>query len=307
MATFTTSTLPQGSHSISAQYAGDSNFTTSTSTSLSQDVQATTATAVASSLNPSFVGQSVTFTATVTSSVLGRPTGNVAFFDGTTQLGTGTLNAQAMATFTASALVAGTHSITAKYAGDANFAASTSTALTQTVADFTVAASPLSQTIAAGQSATITFTVTPVNGSTQTVTLACGTLPPKTTCGFVPPSVTLDGTNSKSSTATIQTMANSALPFSPRPFRRLPGSRIELLAGIWVFAFLSFVWLARRMPRGVAFTCVLLCGLALSLASCSSSGSSSGPSGTPPGTYSISIAASSGGTNHSATVSVVVH
>jgi len=51
--------------------------------------QAATATTVTSSLNPSTFGQSVTFTATV-SSAGGTPTGTVTFYDGATTLGTGT-------------------------------------------------------------------------------------------------------------------------------------------------------------------------------------------------------------------------
>jgi Bacterial Ig-like domain (group 3)/FG-GAP-like repeat/FG-GAP repeat len=89
-------------------------------------------TAVTSSLNPSVAGQAVTFTAAVTSSASGTPTGTVTFLDGTTSLGTGTL-ASGSATFQTSSLTAGTHSITASYSGDTNFKASTSTALSQVV------------------------------------------------------------------------------------------------------------------------------------------------------------------------------
>src|SRR5205814_10249302 len=90
------------------------------------------ATTLISSLNPSALGQAVTFTATVTSSATGTPTGTVTFQDGASALGTGTLSG-GTATFTTSGLTAGTHSITAIYGGDANFAGSTSPVLTQTV------------------------------------------------------------------------------------------------------------------------------------------------------------------------------
>ena len=88
-----------------------------------------TTTALSSSKNPSSFGQSVTFTAKVTGF---SPTGTVIFFDGGTQIGTGTL-AAGTATFTTSSLAVGSHSITAKYGGDPNNVASTSAALTQTV------------------------------------------------------------------------------------------------------------------------------------------------------------------------------
>jgi hypothetical protein len=72
----------------------------------------TTFVSVTSSLNPSFAGQSVTFTATVTS-VSGTPTGSVTFTDGTTTLGTATLNASGSASVTATSLPVGTQTITA--------------------------------------------------------------------------------------------------------------------------------------------------------------------------------------------------
>jgi hypothetical protein len=96
-----------------------------------------TRTTLASSLNPSTFGQSVTFTATVTAAVGGAPqlvSGSVAFFDGTALLGTGAVNASGQATFSTSALTSGSHAITAVYT-DSNgfFYKSTSAVLTQTV------------------------------------------------------------------------------------------------------------------------------------------------------------------------------
>ena len=73
-------------------------------------------------------GQPVTLTATVTADPPSTavPTGTVDFFDGATNLGTGTLNA-GTATFTTSKLAPGVHqSIKAVYSGDGtNFAGST--------------------------------------------------------------------------------------------------------------------------------------------------------------------------------------
>ena len=89
-------------------------------------------TVLTSNLNPSSFGQPVTFTATV-SIASGTPTGNVSFFDGGVQLGTGTLAANGMATLTTSALSVGLHSLTASYEGDSQAAESASTAFSQTV------------------------------------------------------------------------------------------------------------------------------------------------------------------------------
>jgi hypothetical protein len=131
-ATFTTSSLSAGNHTIIATYGGDASFTPSTSPALSQAVnQVPTTTALASSVNPSNVGQAVTFTATVSSGA-GTPTGTVTFKDGATVIGTAALAAGAAA-FTTSSLTLGTHTITASYGGSAGFVASASPALTQTV------------------------------------------------------------------------------------------------------------------------------------------------------------------------------
>jgi large repetitive protein len=129
-AMLTTSALPIGFHLIQARYSGDTNFATNTAT-LNQIVgQATTTTALTASPNPSTPGQSVTFTATVKVALgSGTPTGTVTFKDGMTVLGTSPLAAGGTATFTTSSLTPGSHSITAVYNGDTNFAGSTSAPL----------------------------------------------------------------------------------------------------------------------------------------------------------------------------------
>jgi len=131
-ASFTTSTLPAITNSITAAYGGDSNFAGSTSNIVKQVVnKATTTTALTTSLNPSKVGQSVTFTASVTPEFSGTPTGNVSFYDGTTLLKTVTLSGGA-AKYTTKALAHGAHTITATYNGSTSFSGS-SASLMQTV------------------------------------------------------------------------------------------------------------------------------------------------------------------------------
>ena len=132
-ATFTTSTLaPGGTDNVKAKYAGDSTFATSTSAPVAQVVnKAATTTSLTSSPNPSNVGQSVTFTATV-SSTAGTATGNVIFNSGSKRLGTGSLSS-GVAIISTTSLAAGADPVIATYNGSTSFATSTSNTVSQTV------------------------------------------------------------------------------------------------------------------------------------------------------------------------------
>jgi hypothetical protein len=175
-ASLTTSALIVGTHSITASYSGDANFSGSTSSSLSQTVNAvSTATALTSSLDPSVFGQQVTLTATV--SPTSGPTGTVQFFDGVNSLGTAAING-GTASVTTSALAVGTHFITASYSGDGTYSGSTSSSLTQTVYVGTVnTTTTLTSSLnpsAYGQQVMFTATISPSSGATGTVTFMDG-------------------------------------------------------------------------------------------------------------------------------------
>jgi Bacterial Ig-like domain (group 3)/FG-GAP-like repeat len=92
---------------------------------------APTTTTLASSLNPSAYGKSITFTAEV-QSLSSVPVGNVKFFDGSTELGSAMLVA-GTATISTSKVRVGSRSITAVYQGSTRFKSSGSTVLTQVV------------------------------------------------------------------------------------------------------------------------------------------------------------------------------
>jgi len=136
-----------------------------------------TATDLSSSLNPSNFGQAVTFIATVTSAgFTAAPTGSVTFLDGTTNIGTGTLDSSAVAKFTTSTLAVGTHSITANYTGNSNYAASTSNIVSQLVQGAIAQESPSSlnfgnQTVGIA-SASKTVTLTNAGNISMTVVIS---------------------------------------------------------------------------------------------------------------------------------------
>src|SRR5690606_24218294 len=116
---------------IGASYSGDTNYVASND-SLTQTVdQIATTTALVSSANPSSIGGSVTFTATVTAdSGGGAPSGTVtSTVDGTPQAPVG-LDGSGQASISTAALAIGSRSIEAAYSGDTDYIASNDT-LTQ--------------------------------------------------------------------------------------------------------------------------------------------------------------------------------
>jgi len=134
-ASLVVSTLAVGTHSLTAAYSGDLEFSASTSAAVTQTVNlASTSTSLTSTPNPSTVGQAVTLRATVSpvAPATGVPAGSVTFRDGATSLGVVAL-VNGSATLSVTTLAAGTHSLTAVYSGSPTFAASTSAAVTQTV------------------------------------------------------------------------------------------------------------------------------------------------------------------------------
>jgi len=105
---------------------------------------------------------------------------------------------------------AGTHLVKAIYSGDANYGGSTSAAVSLTVAppSITLSATPVS--VVAGATGTSTLTITPMNGFSGTVTLACdgvsipGSANDVPTCSSIPP-VTISGNAPATATLSIQT------------------------------------------------------------------------------------------------------
>jgi hypothetical protein len=166
-ASFNTTTLSKGIHTITAVYSGNGTFSGSTSQSISVNVLGTSSTTIASSVNPSSFGQTVTFTATVTGGSDGEI---VTFKDGSSTLGTGSLSSGSTS-FTTSALAAGSHSITAVYGGDSTNSSATSSPLTQTVSNSPVSINVTSSENPSVFGDTITLTFTFIgSGATPTGT-----------------------------------------------------------------------------------------------------------------------------------------
>jgi sugar lactone lactonase YvrE len=260
--------------------------------------------------------QSVTLTAKVASAATGTPTGSVVFKDGTTTLSTVTLDASATATYSTSTLAVGTHSITASYGGDTNFTGSQSASVSVTVAappspDFTVAAAPAALTLKQGQTGQTTFTLTPTNGFTGTISLTCTGLPAGSTCTFNPASITADGSNKAViSTLSITTTGTNTGTITSSLRRESPSDPIP--AGLFFLPstlLAALLWIQRKKLSSNAIQLLMLLVLAsgaLAIAGCSGGSSPqtppttptqpTTPTPTPTGSYQVSIVAASSGT-----------
>jgi hypothetical protein len=171
---FLESGLASGTNSLTASYGGDGNFQTSTSaaTIVTVNAPAATATALTASVPSSVFGQPVTLTASVTSSG-GTPTGFVTFFLDGAVAGTVPVNGSGLATFTVAPGV-GSHSLTASFAGNSAFAASSSAVVTESVsrASTTIALNASANPVRRGQTVTFTATVSgPAGTGTPTGTI----------------------------------------------------------------------------------------------------------------------------------------
>jgi hypothetical protein len=155
-----------GPRTVTASYAGDAGHLASTSTMLNQTIaQQATTTALSSSLNPSVVGQAVTYTATVTGQNGVTPSGSVTFNVNLNKPAVIAL-VNGTASYTITFKLAGPRTVTASYSGDGNSAASTSLTITQSItpqATSTTLTSSMNPS-AVGQMVTFTATVTGANG-----------------------------------------------------------------------------------------------------------------------------------------------
>jgi parallel beta-helix repeat protein/putative cofactor-binding repeat protein len=129
------STLGAGTYNIVATYSADTNFAASSSTVVVEKViGANSAVTLTASPNPATFGQTVSFRAVVRPTQGNAiPSGNIVFIDGSTTLGSASLDATGSASLSVSTLSIGTHAITASYSGSPNFDASASAVVNEII------------------------------------------------------------------------------------------------------------------------------------------------------------------------------
>jgi hypothetical protein len=207
-------TLGAGAHTIGATYSGDGDFKASSGSTTQNVAPADTATTLTVAPSPAREEQDVTLTATVAAVApgSGTPTGSVTFYDGGTAIGAGALSSGpdgTLATLTISTLAAGSHSLSADYVGDDNYAASGSQDVPLTVIEASAIAPTTTTLTSSGNPSTygqpISFTATVAStGATA------GT--PEGAVQFA-----VDGTNIGDPVAVVDGTATSVTLGSPLP------------------------------------------------------------------------------------------
>jgi subtilase family serine protease len=296
--------LTGGSHTLVLNYPGDISYNASAALTLNLTVNpAATTASVSASPNPVPANQQVSLSVTIGSQSNSKqgPTGTVTFKDGSTSIGTAnvtpagattTVGASGTAVLTTTFATTSTHSLTAVYGGDPNYATSTSSAFSLGVGQTTtttVTGSPTS--ISSGGSVTLTATVAGTGTGASpmgTVQFMNGT----TALGTAQTCTAVTGATPPTCTATLMTtLAFLAPPAGPN---RIPSFRVipwTLPAGfvLLVLLLLGLMRVPRRYRRVYACaSLLLLAGLMAGFAAGCGSGYGGGGGG---GTHYDSITA----------------
>src|SRR6185312_7116670 len=320
--------LAVGSHNIQAQYPGDGSFNTSSATDAITITKAVTSFSTFTIPGSAAAQTPVTFSASVSAQSFGTSlSGTITFLsDGTplTPSGIGTISTTSGAStgtttlsltepFTFSA--SGSHTITATYAGDSNYASATSAgAIIQVGAagtnDFGLSL-PATVPATRGTAATATLTITGQGSYAGTITFtggSCTGLPGESSCSFNPPSVTGSGTTVISVTTTRSHVRGTQQANASHGFM---GSWWALSGG-GLFSCVLLLGVPRKRRWGGLLSIIFFAVLMMSV-SCGGGGSTSGGGGggitdpgTPTGNYTVTVNATDGTHTHSTTFSLTV-
>jgi hypothetical protein len=321
--------LPGGAYQVTAHYAGDATYAPSDSSPVSVTVTPESSTTTETIFALDQNGNSLPLTSVPFGSFVyvradvrgtsgeGTPTGTVTFTDSLEAIpggGSFLLNSEGnTANPNGIAFDTGTHVISAAYTGDASFNGS-STAHSQTVvvtasfSAFVPSAGSLVTISAPGSTGTTQVTIATSSGFTGTVNLACAGLPSEALCGFLPSSVTGNGTATQT---TVGITVNTTAPVAALR----PSPQTNFLARLSIGGGLVFSVVLLGSPkfgrkRGLPLLLMLL--LTVVLPACGGGGGGSGQKapppnpGTPAGSYSVVVNATSGSTTASSGFTLVV-
>jgi hypothetical protein len=281
----------------------------------------TTAVAVSTAPTSVVLGQSISITAIVSDTTAGHaatiPSGGVTFMDtvGATTISLNGGNAVAL-NGSGSAILAGvtlagagTHTITANYAGvPSTFLASSQTTTISAVSvtvttTFTITAPTTPVAVAPGGVATIPITVPPLGGAfDNAVTLSASGLPPGATATFNPATVTPGSAGA----TTVLTIRLAALAAGSVPANEIPANRRDSPVAGFSLGFVLFGALlgCKRIPKVLVLALASL-GLATSLLT-GCDGGFSRPLSTPAASYTVTVTGTSGSLQASTTMRLIV-
>jgi hypothetical protein len=225
-------------------------------------------------------------------------------------------------TLTTSTLGTGSYSITAVYSADSNFAAQTSSALAQSVLDFTVTGSSDSgastvstptQTVLPGGAFSYPITIAPSSGTTMpsAITLTVTGLPSGATVSIEPTTWTQQSGNVwtfPANTAMVNPTLQIQIPglsarsdSKPVQQRRIPA----LLLGLLLLPFAKRLRkTARKLGRSLSVLAVLaISGALFTLCGC---GSSNGFFSQQQQSYTVTVTVAVGSVSHSTNLTLTV-
>ncbi|MGA2276734.1 MAG: Ig-like domain repeat protein [Terracidiphilus sp.] len=321
---------PVGGLTIGATYNSTDGIYANSSNSLNVNVMAdtTTTTLSASAGTQTSAQPNIIFKATVSSNTGAEPTGSVNFCTGAvtsclssspTLIGSATVNAQGLASFTYSATSGTGYSVTATYAGNQDFGASSSAATAITVpGDFLPAIIPSSDNaISVPQGGAVqipTISVTTQGNISGSVTLSCTGLPQNSICTFFPTTLTLGGTAPVQSTSlTIYTNV-TPLVLQSMLDKHGPSNETAILLGSalipsMLFAFSGWTGFRRRnrLNSMMIFAAAALLSSILMLSGCASNATQEKSGVTPTGTSTVQVVLTGpGGVTHSIPITLTV-
>jgi hypothetical protein len=291
MAVFTDSALAAASYTMTAVYLGDSTNATSTSAGVSETVDMIPTTTVIGTTPIPGTDPQVILVGTVVNDGTGPgPAGTVTFYNGSTSLGTATLNSNGIATLTLNLALGSSYNLDAVYSGDAVHSASTSKTVNSLsiLPAFTLTATPSTVSVESSQTAAVTVTLTSTGNFADTVGMGCAALPPVVNCHFASVSLNLPAGGAVSTQLTFTT--NNPLSGGTTAMDRHAGAEKFRFAGLFLPLGLGFggiLWQRRRCNPGI-FTAALI--LVLTAAAFVATGCSNfSQASAAPGTYVIQV------------------
>jgi Bacterial Ig-like domain (group 3)/FG-GAP-like repeat/FG-GAP repeat len=202
-ATFSTASLNQGAHTLTAAFNSNGPYAGSVSAPIVISVTAAPAdvSPTAVSLEPEMDSHGITATLVATVNVAqGSPSGMVTFLDNGVILGAAGTDQNSRASLTVGELESGVHNFTASFAGDLTFAPSSSPPFEdqwpQTGPAFSLVLEGSSVLVGDGRSGSLGLSIVPISGFQAPIQLSCAAgLPERYDCVFSPASLNVGGTS----------------------------------------------------------------------------------------------------------------